>query len=141
MSSPLLQLGLDTNGALAVPQPGPHYNDAAWFTGSPTPGAFGPSVIEGHIDSAVEGPSVFFHLGALTPGDQIQVHRADGVTAVFTVNAVRRYPKDHFPTATVYGDTDRAALRLITCGGAFDHATGSYLDNTVVFAHLTGSHR
>ena len=49
---------------------------------------------------------------------------------------VRRYPKDHFPTQLVYGNTDHAALRLITCGGSFDFSTGHYLDNVVVFATL-----
>jgi len=30
-------------------------------------------------------------------------------------------------------------LRLITCGGDYDRATGSYLDNIIVFASLVGS--
>jgi hypothetical protein len=29
-------------------------------------------------------------------------------------------------------------LRLITCGGTFDRARGSYRDNLVVFARLAG---
>jgi hypothetical protein len=61
---------------------------------------------------------------------------ADGTTTTFRVDGVRRYPKSHFPTALVYGPTDFAALRLITCGGAFDYSTRQYLDNTVVFASL-----
>ena len=139
--SRLLQLGLTPSGSLAVPPPGPHYNQAAWFTGSPTPGQIGPAVIEGHVDSADQGSSVFFKLGALRPGDAVMVQRADHTTAVFRVNAVRRYPKDRFPTALVYGNTDHAALRLITCGGTFDRMSGHYRDNIVVFAHLTGVRR
>jgi hypothetical protein len=27
-------------------------------------------------------------------------------------------------------------LRLITCGGPFDSATGQYLDNIIVYSHL-----
>lgn len=34
----------------------------------------------------------------------------------------------------VYGPTPDAELRLITCGGAFDSATGHYLSNIVVYA-------
>ncbi|MGH9099930.1 MAG: sortase domain-containing protein, partial [Acidimicrobiales bacterium] len=120
---------------------GPDYNEAAWYEYSPTPGQLGPAVIEGHIDSAAEGPSVFFDLGALVPGDHVDVARADGTVAVFTVTGVREYPKTSFPTTAVYGNTDFAALRLITCGGAFDYATGHYLDNTIVFASLTSHHR
>jgi hypothetical protein len=36
----------------------------------------------------------------------------------------------------VYGPTTTPELRLITCGGPFDDATGHYLDNVVVFARL-----
>ncbi len=140
VSSGLQDLGLAPTGAIAVPQPGPQYNEAAWYDGSPTPGELGPSIIEGHIDSAATGPSVFFRLGALVPGDAIDVVLADDVVAVFTVTGVRQYPKAAFPIGVVYGNTNFAALHLITCGGAFDSETGHYLANTVVFAALTSSH-
>lgn len=134
--SPIQELGLDQDGTLQVPQPGPHYNEAAWCDCSPTPGQRGPSVILGHVDSASQGPSVFFKLGALRPGDLVIVDRTDGVAATFKVTGVRRYLKDAFPTAVVYGNTPDAQLRLITCGGSFDHGTGHYVDNVVVFATL-----
>ena len=82
---------------------------------------------------------MFFNLGDLRPGDKVLVTRADRLIAVFRVDGVRRYPKDQFPTQLVYGATDHAALRLITCGGPFDNATGHYLDNIVIFASLVGS--
>ncbi|MGH9102658.1 MAG: class F sortase, partial [Acidimicrobiales bacterium] len=138
--SSLQYVGLNPDGTIAVPQPGPKYNEAAWYKYSPTPGQVGPSVIEGHIDSAAEGPSVFFRLGALKPGDTADVTLADGTVAVFRITGVRQYPKASFPTHTVYGNTDFAALRLLTCGGSFDYTTHHYLSNTVVFASLTGSH-
>lgn len=138
--STLQYLGLTAQGTLQVPAPGPQYNEAAWYKYSPTPGSLGPAVISGHVDSAAQGPSVFFNLGDLRPGDKVLVTRADGLVAVFRVDGVRRYPKDHFPTLLVYGDTDHAALRLITCGGPFDYATGHYVDNIVVFTSLVGLH-
>ncbi|MGH3609471.1 MAG: class F sortase [Pseudonocardiaceae bacterium] len=141
VSSPVNSVGLNPDDTMEVPQPGPRYNQAAWYRLSPTPGEIGPSVIIGHIDSAKEGPSVFFELGALKPGQGIEVDRADGTTATFEVDAVESLPKHSFPTSTVYGDTDFAALRLITCGGSFDRSTGNYLNNTVVFAHLLASPR
>jgi hypothetical protein len=93
----------------------------------------------GHVDSALEGPSVFFDLGELRAGNRILVTRADDSVAVFVVDQVRRYAKNDFPTQTVYGDIDHAGLRILTCGGAFDSASGHYLDNIVVFASLVGS--
>lgn len=133
-------VGLTAQNTLEVPAPGPHYDEAAWYKYSSTPGALGPAVIVGHVDSAAHGPSVFFNLGDLGQGDDVLVTRADGLVAVFRVDEVRRFPKDDFPTQLVYGDTDHAALRLITCGGPFDDAAGHYLENIVVFASLVGSH-
>lgn len=130
------QVGLAPDGTLEVPAPGPGYDQAAWYRGSAAPGFRGPSVILGHVDSAAGGPSVFYELGRLRAGQEIVVKRADGITATFLVDAVESYSKDDFPSRTVYGSAGRAELRLITCGGSFDAAAGSYRDNTVVFAHL-----
>ena len=138
--STLQHLGLTAQGTLQVPAPGPHYNEAAWYKLSPTPGSPGPAVITGHVDSAAQGPSVFYNLGDLRPSDKILVTRADGLVADFRVDGVRHYPKDHLPSQLIYGNTRHAALRLITCGGPFDHATGHYIDNIVVYASLVGSH-
>jgi sortase (surface protein transpeptidase) len=137
--SPLQALGLTDQHTLDVPPPGPTYDTAAWYKHSSTPGSLGPSVIYGHVDSAAAGPSVFFRLGDLRPGDKAFVTRSDGVRAVFRIDGVRSYPKERFPTRLVYGRTDHAALRLITCGGPFDSASGHYLENIVVFASLVGS--
>jgi sortase (surface protein transpeptidase) len=126
----LIHLGLTTAGTLAVPS---STAVAGWYTGSPRPGAIGPAVIVGHVDSHV-GPGVFFHLSRLRPGDRVYVRRADGTLAVFRVTATLSYAKDRFPTLAVYGPTPDAELRLITCGGAFDRQLRSYLSNTVVYA-------
>jgi sortase (surface protein transpeptidase) len=105
-----------------------------------TPGQAGTSVIEGHVDSD-HGPAVFFRLGALHPGNRIDVTLADGITAIFRVTGVREYTKDQFPSKIIYGPSDYAALRLITCGGAFDYTTGHYLSSVVVFAVMNGAER
>lgn len=128
----LLRLGLNRDGTLQVPWK-PLL--AGWFTGSPTPGELGPAVIAGHVDSWSTGPAVFYRLGEVRPGDQIVVTRTDGTVAQFRADAVRAYSKDAFPTETVYGNTDRSALRLITCGG-WNSARQAYDGNVVVFAHL-----
>ncbi|WP_299037676.1 class F sortase [uncultured Pseudokineococcus sp.] len=132
----LLHLGLNEDGTLAVPpRTGPDNLKASWYDGSPRAGQVGPTVIAGHIDSR-EGPSVFYRLGELEPGDEVHVDRADGTTATFVVDTAERYPKDDFPTQRVYGSTDDPQVRLITCGGVFDRTTGHYRDNTVVYGHL-----
>jgi hypothetical protein len=133
------RIGLTPDGALAVPAPGPHYDEAAWYRHSPTPGSLGPAIIVGHLDSATDPRSVFFRLGSLHPGNRILVTRTDGLVAAFSVTDVRRYRKSQFPTSLVYGNINHAALRLITCGGPIDPATGHYRDNVIVWASLVGS--
>ena len=126
----LIRLGLTAQGTLQVPS---STSVAGWYTGGPRPGQVGSAIIAGHIDSYL-GPSVFFRLRLLRPGDRVYVRRAGGTLAVFRVYAERSYPKDRFPTQKVYGPAPDPELRLITCGGTFDPAIGSYLNNVVVYA-------
>ena len=126
----LITLGLAAGGAMQVPSTS---TVAGWFTGSPRPGAVGSSIIVGHVDSK-SGPGIFFRLPELKKGDDVYVKRSDGTTAEFRVTEVQEYPKDHFPTETVFGPTPDAELRLITCGGTFDSVTGHYLSNIIVYA-------
>ncbi len=132
VASSLVQLGLTADGSLQVPATAAQ---AGWFTGGPPPGAQGPAVIAGHVDSR-QGPGVFFSLGRLVAGDEVVVARADGSDARFSVTATVRVPKDSFPADLVYGPVPGAELRLITCGGTFDRGIGHYRDNVVVFAAL-----
>jgi LPXTG-site transpeptidase (sortase) family protein len=130
VKSNLITLGLASGGAMQVPS---SVAVAGWYTGSPRPGSIGSSVIVGHVDST-SAHGVFYRLDELKAGDDVYVRRADGTTAKFRVTEVQQYLKDKFPTAAVYGPTPDAELRLITCGGAFDSATGHYLSNVVVYA-------
>jgi sortase (surface protein transpeptidase) len=126
----LIRLGITAQGTLQVPT---STAVAGWYTGSPRPGQIGSSVIAGHIDS-YRGPGIFYRLRDMRPGERIYVRRANGSLAVFSVTAVRQYQKDRFPTGQVYGPAPDAELNLITCGGAFDYATHSYLSNVVVYS-------
>jgi LPXTG-site transpeptidase (sortase) family protein len=130
----LVTLGRSRGGAMQVPS---STAVAGWYKGSPRPGAIGSAVIAGHIDS-LSGPGVFYRLSELRIGDRVYVRRADGTTVEFQVTAVRSYLKDHFPTQAVFGPSPYAQLRLITCGGDFNFATGHYLSNTVVYATELG---
>jgi hypothetical protein len=135
VTSDLMDLGLNDDGTVQVP-PLERDDQAGWYEPGPEPGAVGPAVILGHVDSAEFGPGVFYDLGALAPGDPVEVARADGTVAVFAVDRVEVHPKDDFPTIEVYGNTTDPQLRLITCGGEFDRGARSYEDNVVVFASL-----
>ena len=127
----IVWLGLNPDHSLEVPT---NFADTGWWSGGPRPGERGPAVIAGHVDSK-SGPAAFYRIRDLRPGDAIVVERRDGSRARFTVRGSEQYPKTHFPTARVYGRTAGPTLRLITCSGTFDSATGHYLDNTVVYAN------
>jgi len=130
VDAPIVSLGLNADRTLEVPS---DFGDAGWWSGGSRPGERGPAVIAGHVDSYT-GPAVFFRLGELRPGATIVVRRRDGSRARFSVLGSERYSKASFPTRRVYGATRAATLRLITCSGTFDRASGHYLDNTVVYA-------
>lgn len=132
VDSDLIGLGLQFDGTMEVPSGG---FPGGWYTGSPTPGELGPSIIAGHVDWD-GSPGVFYKLREMSGGDTITITRADNSRTVFVTTDVRRYPKSEFPTSTVYGDIDHAGLRLITCGGAFDAGASSYDDNVIAFAAL-----
>lgn len=132
--SELISLGLRDDGTLEVPPDEPGA-PAAWFNGSPTPGELGPAVIYGHVNATDGGPGVFADLRTLVKGDLIKVIRKNGTTAVFVADRGEQYSKAEFPTEKVYGNTDGAELRLITCDG-YDPKTGEFDDNYVVYAKL-----
>jgi hypothetical protein len=130
VSAPLTHLGLQPDRRMEVPE---DFSVAGWYVGGPRPGEVGPAVIAGHVDSK-RGPAVFYRLGELRRGDVIAVRYPGRFEVRFRVERTERHPKRAFPTSRVYGDTAGATLRLVTCGGAFDRATGHYRDNVIVFA-------
>jgi hypothetical protein len=132
--SSLVQLGLNPDGSVQVP-PVSDPMQAGWCAGGATPGEIGPAVLLGHVDGDRQ-EGIFFRLHELAPGDDVFVTRKDGVVLRFTVTATNEVAKDAFPTEAVYGTTPGPELRLITCGGSFDAAAHSYVDNIVVYATL-----
>ncbi len=131
----LIQLGKNDDGTMQTPE---SYDVAGWYQYSPTPGEIGPAVITGHVDN-YKGAAVFYRLKELRPGQKIVVNREDGSTATFSVTRLEQFDQDHFPTEAVYGNTKDSELRVITCGGPFNHLSGQYTQNTVVFAILDKS--
>jgi len=132
VSAALQLLTTDSSGQLNPPT---KFDEAGWYAGGTPPGDIGPAIIAGHIDSKC-CPAVFYRLDRLRPGDLVEVERG-GQTLRFTVTRSAHYPKADFPTSSVYAPTPDPELRLITCGGEFDKAAKSYVDNVVVYAVAT----
>ncbi|MEV5956375.1 class F sortase [Streptomyces sp. NPDC051987] len=136
VDAPVVGVGLDRDRQLETP-PVDKSNLVGWFEGGATPGESGLAVAVGHRDTRT-GPAVFAALAQVKPGKRIEAARADGRTAVYTVDRVQVYDKADFPDQEVYGPTRRPELRVITCGGLFSRRTG-YTSNVVVFAHLAAT--
>lgn len=134
VDTPLEQLRLADDGSLSTPR---NPLRAGWFVGGPRPGEVGPAVVVGHRDSR-DGPAVFWRLSELRRGDRIVVAGADGTGTTFAVRRVELVPQADFPTELVYAPTPARALRLITCGGDYDHLKGRYKSNVIVFAEAVG---
>jgi LPXTG-site transpeptidase (sortase) family protein len=132
--SSLIPLGLNPDETVEVP-PVEQPMQAGWYQHARTPGEAGPAVLLGHVDGSKQ-PGIFFRLKELTEGDEVEVSRKDGTTPRFRVRRIEQIAKNNFPTEAVYGDTNEAELRLITCGGSFDQAAHSYRDNILVYATL-----
>ena len=135
VDSALEPLEIGSNARLDAPR---NPDRAGWWTGGADPGRPGAAVLVGHVDSRT-GPAVFYRLSELRPGDRVDVLRADGTRAAFTVKALRSYAKESFPTDAVYGATADPVLRLLTCDGRYDRRRHSYPDNLVVFAEPAGT--
>ncbi|MET7987846.1 MULTISPECIES: class F sortase [unclassified Streptomyces] len=134
VDAPVIGLRLDRGRRLTAP-PVDDPKPVGWYTDGPTPGERGTALAVGHRDTRT-GPAVFAPLERIRAGARVEARRVDGRTAVYTVYAVRTYAKSQFPDQEVYGDRGRPELRLITCGGAYDRATG-YAANVIAFARLT----
>jgi sortase (surface protein transpeptidase) len=134
VSAPVEETSLDSSGAVSLP-PLTDHNLAVWYDGSAVPGHKGTAVILGHVDGYTE-KSAFFYLKELLKNDMVTVTLADGAREKFEVDGVQKVSKSAFP-ASVYAPASYPALRLVTCGGPFDKASGQYEDNIVVYAHLS----
>lgn len=129
VSAPVGPVGLTADGSVDVPPSAM----AGWYDEDPAPGAVGPAVLVGHVDSQA-GPAVFYPLTGVHVGDLVTVTRADGSLARFAISAVTEVKKSAFPTADVFGPTEGPSLRLITCTGDFDTTQGHYVDSLIVWA-------
>lgn len=99
-----------------------------WYRGGTSPGEPGSAVLLGYLDWPGPEPAAFAGLERLAPGDRVDVLRADGRTARFTVEQVEPYS-----SARSYpGGNGQPLLRLVGTRGP---AHGS-VPELVVFASL-----
>ena len=121
--APIVPVAVSHDGALTVPEDPQVVG--WWASGGDT------LVLDGHVDTAAQGPGALFHLVDLTTGDVVRLTGADGVVRRFTVTQVHAYPKATLPSDVFRSTTH---LVIISCGGPFDRHRLQYDDNIVAFA-------
>lgn len=109
----------------------------AWYRGTGRLGEDDNVVMAGHLDYWDVGEAVFFHVGALKQGDEIDVTGEDDQVYKYKVDWVKNYTVadlDGKAVQEIVGSTKTETLTLITCGGPFDSEKGEYLERIVVRA-------
>lgn len=135
VTSEVVSVGLDSGGGVVVPE---DISVTGWYDQSSWIGApFGSIVLVGHRDSAVAGAGALYGIEELQMGDSLVLTAQDGEPHRFRVREIKSVEKTRFSTIVedVFGSDSPYRLTLITCGGAFDEAAGSYLSNIIVTAY------
>ena len=133
--SDVVPVGKDASGGVAVPD---DIRTTGWYERSAWIGAQqGSIVLVGHRDSAADGAGALYGIEQLEVGDSLVLSAQDGTPQRFRVREIKSVEKTKFSTIVedVFDLASPYRLTLITCGGAFDEAAGSYLSNIIVTAY------
>jgi LPXTG-site transpeptidase (sortase) family protein len=123
----MLQMGLSSN---LLNAPGGRRYDGGQVKIAGHPGS---TVLAAHVNwKGSQGP--FSQLGAVEPGDQIEVALDDGTTRNYEVTERTMYGKLELPKERIWRNTGAEELVLITCGGEFNPEIRSFKSNIVVYA-------
>ncbi|MGY5125913.1 sortase domain-containing protein [Streptomyces nigrescens] len=137
--------GLDGDGIL-TPPPYTDPEPVGWYAEGPQPGEAGAALLVARAGAGRDPGTqrtVFHRLTRLKPGEWVDIQRADGSTARFTVEDVQLYDRHRFALRKAYAahDRGRSELRLITDDGRRARSSGRHGGDAanviVVSAYLT----
>lgn len=134
VDSPIHPVGIASNGDMEAPT---EQQNVGWYKNSPYPGDTGKAVLAGHYGQKDGKGSVFDNLHTLQKGDVIYVEDEKGTTTAFIVRESRIYNHQDDAQAVFIPTDGSAHLNLITCQGAWNVATQTYLKRLVLFADKT----
>ncbi|MFE7544748.1 class F sortase [Streptomyces platensis] len=122
----ITERGLDGDGLL-TPPPYTSPQPVGWYPEGPQPGEAGAALLVARADAGgpegsrrhIHDPDAqragFDRLSHLKPGERVDIRRADGSTARFTIEDVQLYDRHRFDPRRVYAahDHGRSEIRLI----------------------------
>lgn len=130
------QVKNDPNGAMSVPV---HWTDVGWWSPGAAPGQDGDAVIDGHLDWYGVPEAVFYNLGQLKVGDEVDVLSQGNVSLRFKVTASTVVPSTADP-AGLWATTGPPRMTLITCAGDWVPSVGQYNQRLLVSASFVGTY-
>ena len=124
--------GLDERGQMSLPR-SPFV--AGWYEYASAPADdSGATVIASHVDALGEGLGPFSQLRDVAAGTQVEIVDEEGARHTYRVVTVERISKEVVPWGEYFSTAGAPRLVLVTCGGEYDPAVGSYEDNYIVTA-------
>jgi hypothetical protein len=130
IDAPVISVGI-TDAQLDVP--GDVHMVGEWSGGATPTGTSGTVLIAGHVNWAGQGPGALAHLASIAPDATVLLSTPRGTATTWSVTSVEAVTKADLPQ-TIFDRSGPHRLVLVTCGGAFNSATGHYKDNIVVTA-------
>lgn len=127
------EVGLDKTNKMDVPK---NPDNVGWYNLGFKPGEKGSAVMAGHLDRVSGEKAVFWDLGKLEIGDQIQVLNQSNRIFKYQVVDKKIYDFNQVPLEMIFASTDKSRLNLITCNGEFDNQNKNYSKRTVVYSVL-----
>ncbi|MFB8385796.1 class F sortase [Microbacterium sp. NPDC055910] len=129
---PIVPVGIEGNGQMELPvDPAV----AGWYRYGPHAASnAGNIVLAAHVDAPDYPIGPLARLRDAGVGEQVDLVAPDGTTRSYVVESVVNYDKTGLPTAELFRRDGDPAVVIITCGGAYDSATGRYRENVVAVA-------
>jgi len=124
-------VGRDSHGDMDDPASA---MEAVWYQYGYLPGTLGNSVLAGHYVYHSK-PALFYALKDLKVGDDITITNVHAHKLHFVVTGSTPLSSSA-DTQELFGKSDKALLRLITCHGAWDKAAQQYTERLVVTAEF-----
>jgi sortase (surface protein transpeptidase) len=93
--------------------------NVAWFKTGSAPGEPGTATFDGHLNWIGFAPAVFWNLGKLHEGDEIDVLGGNGERQSWRVDLVTSVPYTSQPPDWLYAGAGPPRISLITCDGSW----------------------
>jgi len=127
------EVGVEEGGFLGVPS---GWYTAGWYKDSAKAGEQGNIVLDGHYDTNTGAPGAFWELKDLQIGDKVVLTDALGRNFEYAVTQKSYIATTDPERAKVFDSTQVRELTLITCGGVWDYASGTYNKRLVIKAEF-----